>query len=75
MRTLNRFVEIVVQMVEDDHEGNDTEILQRATLNVAREAFKAGHLDPLLKFLSCSRLRPRTASELRRSAGNASPNC
>ena len=50
VRTLNRFVEIVVQMVEDDHEGNDTEILQRATLNVAREAFKVGHLDPLLKF-------------------------
>ena len=50
VRTLDRFVETVVHMVEADTEGEDNEILQRATLNVAREAFKAGHISPLLKF-------------------------
>ena len=52
VRTLERFVETVVHMVEADTEGEDNEILQRATLNVAREAFKAGHISPLLKFFT-----------------------
>jgi hypothetical protein len=50
IRTLERFVATLVDMVEADEEGQDTEILQRATLNVARESFRAGELRPILRF-------------------------
>jgi hypothetical protein len=46
--TLQAFAVLIVELVEEDLEGRDTEILQRATMNLTREAFLAGELRPLM---------------------------
>ena len=48
--TIESFAKLIIEMVEIDHEGADTEILQRATLNLARESFISGELQPLMAF-------------------------
>ena len=48
--TIQNFAKLIIEMVELDNEGKDTEILQRATLNLARESFLSGELEPLMAF-------------------------
>ncbi|MDE0883722.1 MAG: hypothetical protein OSB21_14110, partial [Myxococcota bacterium] len=46
--TLQAFAILIVELVEEDLEGQDTEILQRATMNLVRESFLAGELRPVI---------------------------